>query len=180
MTKMFFELLLALLVAVFPFGNEATEAEITEPVSVTAEVTSQQEDGVKCARFQNILNHNYCFGERFDEKELLASASLSLSYMIEDGYIDKTAADSFVFNMYGVDTSAYPSSEKTGFYEVDAMGFATYEHTIKSFSYNGDGTLTVLSEVLVDGEETYDCVSVFLANGESAFGYNLLSCVVNW
>ena len=45
------------------------------------------------------------------------------------------------------------------------------------------GTVTVLSIVTVNPDtsaEEYECESVFYANGESAFGYNLISCNVNW
>lgn len=180
MAKVFFELILAFLVTFLPISNNVSEETVAEPVSVTAEVTSMQEDGVKIARFQNVLNHNHCFGSSFENDELLASASLSLSYLIEDGYIEKSAVDNFVFNMYGVDTSSLPCGDKEGCYNVEAMGFASYTHTVENFSYNGDGTITVTSKMSVDGEGEYDCTSVFFANGESIFGYNLISCVVNW
>ena len=180
MVKIFFEVILAFLVTILPFSNNAVKETAAEPVSVTAEVTSWQEDGVKTARFQNVLNHNYCFGSSFENDELIASAVLSLSYLVEDGYIEKSAVDNFIFNMYGADTSAYPCSDKDGFYNVEPMGFANYAHTIENFTYNGDGTITVTSKVSVDGEGEYDCTSVFFANGASTFGYNLISCVVNW
>lgn len=180
MLRLLVEFLLVFIVGFAPLSgaeNAAVLEPLAEPVAVTAEVTSQQEDGVKIARFQNMLNHNYCFGEDKSAEDLVCSASLSLSSLISDGKISKSAVDGFVYNMYGIDMSEYCEGADT--YDVLPMGFDTYRHTVKEFFYNGDGTLTVISEMAV-GDETYDCVSQFLANGESVFGYNLLFCEVDW
>ena len=178
MTRIIIEFLLALLIGFVPFGkseNPSANAPVSaEPVAVTAEVTSQQEDGVKAARFENMLEHNFVFGTEFAASELIESVAVCLKSA------DKSAVDSFVFNMYGKDITEQPAEET---YEIAPRGYDKYEHTVKEFFYNGDGTVTVITEMCVNPDtaaELYDCVSVFLANGESVFGYNLLSCEVDW
>lgn len=184
MARIVVELILAFLIGIMPFGGAKNTVEpvaVSEtPAAKTAEVTSQQEDGVKCARFENMLEHNFAFGECLSETDLITASTLSLSNLITDGSIQKSAVDNFIFNMYGVDSTAYPEGAIVGTYDVVPLGYDRYDHVVKSFTYNGDGTITVLSEMTVNGEEKFLCESLFLANGESIFGYNLLSCIVEW
>ena len=180
MLRLLLEFILVFIVGFAPLSGAETalvSEDSAQPVSITAEVTSQQEDGVKIARFENMLNHNYCFGTDKTADDLILSASLSLSSLISDGKISKSAVDGFVFNMYGIDMSDY--SADADCYDVPPMGFDQYRHTVTDFFYNGDGTLTVTSEMSV-GDDCYVCTSIFLANGESVFGYNLISSEVNW
>lgn len=178
--KQILELLMVIIIGALPLGNTAKSLP-QQPVSVTASLLSQQSDEVKFARFENMLNHNYCFGSDFEnDGALLFGACLSFADKIEDGKIEKALVDAFVKNMYGVSLS---ENGEDGFYTVPACGYDTYRHTVTGFDYNGDGTVTVRSLVAVNPDvssEVYDCESVFFANGESAFGYNLIFCNVAW
>lgn len=175
MFKQIVELLMVIIIGFLPVSNTAETPK--EPAPVVAEVTSQQPDGAKIARFENMLSHNYCFGADFESDEaLIKGAALSLA---RQGVEGKAAVDGFIYNMYGVNTE--DAAEEN--YVLRACGYDIYKHTVKSFTYNGDGTVTVLSIVTVNPDtsaEEYECESVFYANGESAFGYNLISCNVNW
>lgn len=174
------ELLMVIIIGVLPLGN--TESSLPQQsVTVTAGLCSQQSDEFKIARFENMLNHNYCFGSDFeDDGALLFGSYLSLADKIEDGKIEKPLVDAFVENMYGVSLS---ENGDDGFYTIPACDYDTYRHKVTAFDYNGDGTVTVYSRVAVNpdvSDEVYDCESVFFANGESAFGYNLISCNIAW
>ncbi len=172
---------MVIIISIAPMGGNSADTQ-PQPAVNTAAVTSEQADGVKTARWQNMLNHNYCFGNAFEDKAQLVSGSvISLLSKIEDGYISKAAVDSYILNMYGIDCTDYTQGDRDGYYSVQPMGFDVYRHEILSFEYNGDGTVTVYSRMSVNGgQEKYDCVSVFFADGGSAFGYRLLSCDVNW
>ena len=175
MFKQIVELLMVIIIGFLPVSNTAETPK--ETTAVVAEVTSQQTDGVKIARFENMLSHNYCFGTDFQNYEaLIKGAALSLA---KNGDAEKSEIDGYIYNMYGVDTQGV--SEE--YYVLAPCGYDVYKHNVKSFTYNGDGTVTVLSTIIVNPDtsaEQYDCESVFYANGQSAFGYNLLSCDVKW
>ncbi len=180
MIKQIIELIMVVIIGFLPVANEAPQKDASPAASLTATVTSQQMDGVKIARFENMLNHNYCFGDDFsDNDKLLSAAFLSLANNIKGGRINAALVDGFIYNMYG----AQPQNSTDGFYDVLPTGYDVYNHSVTSFDYNGDGTITVRSIVTVNPDtrpEQYDCTSVFYANGESAFSYNLISCDINW
>ncbi len=182
MLKQIVELLMVIIIGLVPMGNNTNETQ-PAPAVTTAAVTSEQDDGIKCARWQNMLNHNYCFGDAFEDKaQLIESAAITLYSKIENGYISKAAVDAYILNMYGIDCADCTQSDREGYYSVPPIGFDVYDHDIISFEYNGDGTVTVHSKMAVggDADRVYDCVSVFFADGGSAFGYRLISCDVNW
>ncbi len=180
MIKQIIELIMVVIIGILPIADKEPAGEVTKPVSLTAAVTSQQQDGVKIARFENMLNHNYCFGDDFsDTDKMIFGATLSLKDSISDGKISAALCDGFIYNMYGVKLQ----NSTADFYDVLPMGYDVYSHRVTSFSYNGDGTVTVLSTVTVNPDtssEEYNCKSVFYANGESAFSYNLISCDIDW
>lgn len=182
MIKQIIELLLVVVVGMLPMGADSAEtlenSAVSAPEAIVAEVSCQQSDGVKAARFQNILNHNLCFGESFTKEQVKTSAEVALLSQVCGGFIDKTVVDRFALDMYGIDLSEEPA--ENGLYAVPAIGYDQYFHTVESFSYNGDGTVTVKSVMSVNGEGAYACESVFFADGASLFGYNLLSCVAEW
>lgn len=177
MLKQLIELILVILVGLMPAAANSDSAKqpAAAETAVLAEVSCQQSDGIKAARFQNMLNHNYCFGEKLTEEQLIRSATVALRSKIKDGFISKQAVDTFVADMYGVTLSA-----DGGDYAVTPCGFDSYFHTVQNFVYNGDGTITVSSVMTVNGEGAVPCVSVFFADGSSAFGYTLRSCVAEW
>ncbi len=184
MIKQIIEFILALSLSLIPLG--ATEAPVPAPAEaalIETEVHSQQSEGAMLARMENMLNKNYCFFEAFESaEELILSAEIALKNQISDGFISESAVNDFVFNMYGVDvagtTLSFGESEN-GCYPVLARGYDEYRHTVTDYEYGGDGTITVKTDVVINGgSETAQCESVFFADGMSIFGYNLISCEI--
>ncbi len=188
MIKLLAELLVAISLLILPSSANTAETAQAEPAAISVlsddcEVYSHQSEGVMLARFENILNHNHCFGEDFQSADrLVLGAQLSLAELCDDGYIPAAAVNEFVFNMYGKNaegTVLECDDQREGFYPVLPRGFDTYRHTVTDYSYVGDGRITVTSSVLInpDGEAQQAlCESVFFADGSSAFGYTLLEC----
>lgn len=195
MLKLISELILALAVLFLPSAPAAEPATAdagiaAEPVDVctvsyemgdTEQIYSYQEEGVMLARFENILNHNHCFGKDFSSYEaLVLGAEISLLSEEENGFISADKIDAFIFNMYGkqpeeVSFEGFESRE--GFYPVIPRGYDVYSHAVTDYSYLGDGRIAVESEVIINGacEEKAHCESILFADGSSAFGYILLS-----
>ncbi len=184
MIKLLAEFFALIFMLILP--SSATTAEIEPQMAsetiVLADdeaVYSHQSEGVMLARFENILNHNYCFGDDFlSSDSLISGAAVSLINLCEDGFIPADAVDEFVYNMYGK-TFEEVTLSSGGYYSVLPRGFDVYRHTVTDYSYLGDGRIAVTSSVLInpDGEsETAVCESVFFADGSSIFGYNLLEC----
>ena len=182
MIKQVIELLLVVIIGMLPAGAERAQTlenkDFSENSVIMAEVSSQADDGVKAARFQNMLNHNLCYGGQFSKEDVKTSCAVALRALIKDGFIDKTAVDRFALDMYGVSLAEEPSQD--GLYAVPALGFDEYFHTVESFEYNGDGTVTVKSVMSVNGEGAVPVTSVFFADGTSTFGYTLVSCIAEW
>ena len=199
MVKFVLELILAFALLFSP-SSGATEPEVSEaslPAEETVlpaaeenavlaayepEVYSHQSEGVMLARFQNILNHNHCFGDDINSpSELIFSAQVSLLSECRDGYIASDLVDNFVFNMYGKRPEGVVfdfSEQREGYYPVIPRGFSTYSHTVTDYSYLGDGRIEVFSDVLINETEMARCESILFADGTSAFGYILLSCEI--
>ena len=179
MIKQIIELVLALALAVLPLSPAAPETTMESETAVTtAAVRSQQDDGVMLARFENMLEKNYCFGDDFfDSRALISSASIVLKNQIQDGYIPTASVDAFLYNMYGCDTVDFAG--ENGFYAVTPCGFDVYEYTVNEYTYNGDGTITTLCDVVINPDadaQHMSATATFFADGSSAFGYNLISC----
>ena len=181
MIKHIIEFILALSLSILPLGATETPAP-AEAAVIETEVHSHQSEGAMLARMENMLNKNYCFGEDFESAEaMILSAEIALKNQIDDGFISENAVNDFVFNMYGVDVAGTTLSFgecENGCYPVPARGYDEYRHTVTDYEYNGDGTITVETDVVINqcGEsETAKCVSVFFADGTSIFGYNLIS-----
>ena len=189
MLRWIVEIILAVYMLVLPSAEAGvTVAASAEPMvaaetSVEAEVYSHQSEGVMLARFENILNHNYCFGEDFlSEERLVLGAQLALSSECVDGYIPCAVVDNFVYEMYGRDSSKVNldfADKKEGYYPVLPRSFSTYRHTVTDYEYVGDGSIKVYTDVVIDpdGEAVAaKCESLLFADGASIFGYTLLSC----
>ncbi len=191
MIKLLAELLVALSLLILPSSASTAENLSAEPIdaallSADAEVYSHQSEGVMLARFENILNHNHCFGDDFGSTDrLVLGAQLSLASLCDDGYIPAAAVNEFVFNMYGKNAEdiVLPcDAQREGFYPVLPRSFSTYRHTVTDYSYMGDGTISVKTSVVIDPDcdaETTTCESLFFADGSSIFGYTLLMCELN-
>ncbi|MBE6780315.1 MAG: hypothetical protein J6A78_03210 [Clostridia bacterium] len=136
------------------------------------------------ARFLNMLNHNFVYGEAFHNDEAFVNDSaLALLSLVNDGFIDEVYLKDYIFNMYGKiydDFSEYnPDAPKQeGLFYIIPRGYDLYEHKIASVIDNEDGSYTVVSEVVIDyhfGEKVNAfSTTFFIENEESPFGFNIL------
>ena len=164
-----------------------TKVEVEATVYEVDESNADINANIMKARFENMLNTNYLYGDDFEShKVIIENSILALLDKSEDGEIDKALVLGFIADMYGlqVDPSAAeydfaPASE--GKFVVIPRGYSEYKHTVTSV-LEEEGGYTVKSDVVVlthDGEE-YNTVSttVIVPNEGSSFGYNIISSVI--
>lgn len=164
-----------------------TKVEVEATVYDVDESNADINANIMKARFENMLNNNYLYGDDFEShKVIIENSILALLDKSEDGEIDKALVLGFIADMYGlqVDPSAAeydfaPASE--GKFVVIPRGYSEYKHTVTSV-LEEKGGYTVKSDVVVlthDGEE-YNTVSttVIVPNEGSSFGYNIISSVI--
>lgn len=172
MVKQIFEIILAIALSILPLSPTSTPE--VSPATVTAANHSQQSEGVIMARFENMLEHNHCFGSDFQNDDALVfSASVTLKQHVSEGKIDANLANAFIFDMYGIELS------NDEFYDIVPRGYSVYEYTVTDFAYNGDGTITANANVVVNPDteaEKMSATATFFVDGTSNFGYNLISC----
>lgn len=139
-------------------------------------------DAAKVSRFENMLDHNYLYGNDFDDMHTVINNScLALLSAREGNYISTDVLFPFIDNMYGIPVycdeslnSVFPRKEGAVF--IVPRGFVQYEHSVTQIVDEG-ATVTVNSVARdVDSGEEIPCVSVFIKSDESAFGYNLIVC----
>ena len=139
-------------------------------------------DAAKISRFENMLDHNYLYGNDFDDMHTVINNScLALLSAREGNYISTDLLFPFIDNMYGIPVycdeslnSDFPRKE--GAVYIVPRGFVQYEHSVTQIVDEG-ATVTVNSVARdVDSGEEIPCVSVFIKSDESAFGYNLIVC----
>lgn len=139
-------------------------------------------DAAKISRFENMLDHNYLYGNDFDDMHTVINNScLALLSAREGNYISTDVLFPFIDNMYGIPVycdeslnSVFPRKEGAVF--IVPRGFVQYEHSVTQIVDEG-ATVTVNSVARdIDSGEEIPCVSVFIKSDESAFGYNLIVC----
>lgn len=142
---------------------------------------------VYAARFLNMLNHNYVYGDSFKSIEAMVNDSmpalLSLRENEEDCVISEQIVSDYIFNMYGIDTIDYSMINSDferieGYVYIIPRGFSVYSHEIAAITQNEDGSFTVLTEVTVSSHDsgTYTdvCETLFVRNEESQFGFSII------
>lgn len=139
-------------------------------------------DAAKISRFENMLDHNYLYGNDFDDMHTVINNScLALLYAREGNYISTDFLFPFIDNMYGIPVycdetlnSQFP--RKDGAVYIVPRGFIQYEHTVTKIQENG--TMVTINSIAkdIDSGEEIPCESVFVLTNESAFGYNLIAC----
>ncbi len=149
-----------------------------------AVVTHEQK--ITASRFETMLNNNYALGKDFESvSKLIGAASISLLSHAENGTLKNSLVVDFVRNMYGLDaltvadTNSEPLTEN-GVYQIIPKGFSKYNHTVTEIYTHADGTLTVYSNAVIDGDDEAPCTAIsrFAQNQNSIFGYTLLSCEI--
>lgn len=189
MTKRFLCVFLSLVLCLsaflgMPFSATAKADETPTENSVDLTDIQVNQDMVLAARFENMLNHNFIYGDDFyDDQTVIEGAILSLINFAEDGEINKALVLNFIANVYGlqVDENAVvydfaPASEDT--FTVLPRGYSAINHKILSVEEN-EGGFVVISKMSVNSHEgiaeTHLVESIFVRNSGSCFGYNLLS-----
>ena len=184
------------LVAIVCFSQNNVGKVITEQgVSaqndiVTVANVSKQDEGLKVleARFLNMLNHNFVYGEDFDSLDAIVNNSvialLDLRDSEDESYIAQNFVADYVFNMYGIEIEDFSLvnahlPQKEGYVYILPRGYSVYTHKMASVSVNEDGSYTVVTKVTShshDGtRETEFCKTLFVQNSASQFGYSIIS-----
>jgi len=171
--------------ALAPVG--AAVQNTSAAVTVRAPEITSTEKALE-ARFLNMLNHNFVYGEDFKYiDEIINLSVIALLDRVDtfnSEFIKEDIVFSYISDMYGievVDTSelnaGFPREE--GFIYIIPRGYTVYKHTAPQIVHNEDGSFTVTTTVAVNGhdteQESYTAVSLFVKNSASAFGYNLIS-----
>ena len=132
----------------------------------------------------NMLNHSFVYDSDFHNKETLVNNSvLALLDLADNGFVSETYVSDYIFNMYGINVADFSDinvdfEQKQGYVYIVPRGYSVCEHKIISVTDNSDGSYTVVTNVeisLDDGTVITDtATTVFLQNGESQFGYNIV------
>lgn len=172
--------------------NEIVEAQAVEICEAAVEVEKENsltEDDFG-ARFVNMLNINYCYGDSFNDiQKMIDASAVTLRDYSADvlGYglcVNDILVEGFAASFYGVSVEF---DERTrimspeGYVFVPEAEVATQYHELVSFTET-DGEFEVMTRLTFyyggDDVETSMAVSRFVRNTESEFGFNLLSCTV--
>ncbi len=154
------------------------------PATQVLKPSTPEQDVLKTARFENMLNHNYLYDDDFaDMHTVIENSCLALLDKMEDQFISVDILFPFIENAYGIsvyldDAFGVGLPKKQGAVYVAPRGFTQYTHTVINIVEN-NGTFTVTSLAVSDshdGEPTeLVCTTVFKVNDSSAFGYNIVS-----
>ena len=162
------------------FSAKAT-SDSKPPVQVL-QTAKPEKDIAKLSRLENMLNHNFLYGDDFSNmQKIINNSCLALLDKMEDQFISTDILFPFIENAYGI--SVFIDDEfnkgfprKDGAVYVLPRGFTKYTHTIINVEENGD-TLIVTSLALSDSHDSevteLICTTVFKVNSQSAFGYNI-------
>ena len=144
-------------------------------------------DKVLEARFLNMLNHSFAYGEDLGSVEALVNCSVAalcnMDGGAEESFMDETRVKDYLYNMYGVEVENLSSvnaefPKKDGYVYIIPRGYTVYKHTVDSVMLNEDGSYTVTTLVNIDshdGEENGRAVTLFVKNSDSQFGFNIIS-----
>ena len=162
------------------FSNlSAAEVENQPPVDINKVLET---------RFLNMLNHNYVYGEDFEDLEKIVNNSIialleQRDFENED-YISETIVNGYLNDMYGFEIADFSQINRDfdyqeGFVYIIPRGFTRYEHKAVAIKTNEDGTYTFTTLVTIrthDGcSETLTSETLFAKNSSSVFGFNIVS-----
>lgn len=158
-----------------------------ETVDNKPAVQAADTDKVLEARFLNMLNHSFAYGEDLGSVEALVNCSVAalcnMNGGAEESFMDETRVKDYLYNMYGVEVENLSSvnaefPKKDGYVYIIPRGYTVYKHTVDSVMLNEDGSYTVTTLVNIDshdGEENGRAVTLFVKNSDSQFGFNIIS-----
>ena len=158
----------------------ASSTSVAEPV-----VENSSEMGALEARFTNMLNRNFVYGDTFNSAQAVVDNSTLalLNKRDEDGFINEQIVKTFVKDMYGIefeiDNSINNLPTKQDSVYVAPRGYTSFSHKILSVKTNEDGSYTVISAVVEKGhdaeESSITATTLFVKNENSSFGFNIIS-----
>ena len=158
-----------------------------ETVDNKPAVQAADTDKVLEARFLNMLNHSFAYGEDLGSVEALVNCSVAalcnMDGGAEESFMDETRVKDYLYNMYGVEVENLSSvnaefPKKDGYVYIIPRGYTVYKHTVDSVMLNEDGSYTVTTLVNIDshdGEENGRAVTLFVKNSDSQFGFSIIS-----
>ncbi len=143
------------------------------------------EEKALCARFLNMLNHNFVYNDAFESVyEMTACSEVALLDKAEDGYIKQSLIAGYLYNMYGVENADFAAvtkdfPQRENYVYVIPRGFSVYKHSAPVITENEDGSYTVVTDVEISSHdsdaETAKATTLFVKNENSAFGFNIIS-----
>ena len=155
--------------------------------SEKSDVTQKNDEKISEEQiFVDMLNHNYVYGEDFDnaDRVINRSANALSMYKTDSGnFIGQHYVADFVKNMYGISVvdfsglnEGYPKKQDCVY--VLPFEYTSFCHSNPKISENEDGTVSVKTEVTVTDcngrANDYEANSVFVKCSESEFGYYIL------
>ena len=173
-------LMLSVLFSCFVFGSSLSSSAQTGENDKSGALSGN----ALTARLEHMLNLNRLYNGQLDnETAVIEESAIALKDKAQDGYIEDELVESFVYSMYAltVDTSSVSYSfnpEKDGCLPIVPKGYTAYSHKVTGIDDNGDGTITVRSDITLnyhdDKPETFPCETLFCQNDDSAFSYNIV------
>ena len=159
-------------------------------ITLSDTVSAHRKSKAMESRFLNMLNHNFVYGEDIGSVEAIVNNSIPaiIDMREDDSFIAEGIVSDFVFNMYGVEVEDFSQinsdfEQKQGYVYILPRGYAVYSHQLVSVCVNEDGSYTVKTKVTVDyhdGEaESFSCSTLFVANPQSQFGFNIISSEIS-
>lgn len=186
-TKYLIPLILALAMlasfSVIAVNPDAADSNISTNKAVTETVDSAK---VLEARFLNMLNHSFAYGEELASVDDLVNCSVTALYVMGGAvgsFIEESRVEDYLYNMYGVEVENLSSvnadfPKKDGYVYIIPRGYTVYRHTVASVRLNEDGSYTVTTDVTIDSHDSREegkAVTLFVKNSNSQFGFNIIS-----
>ncbi len=166
----------------------ANPADGADYSSADKTVTAENADTERVleARFLNMLNHNFAYGEELASAEDLVNCAVTALCVMggaDGSFIEESRVEDYLYNMYGVEVENLSSvnadfPKKDGYVYIIPRGYTVYKHSIESVRLNEDGSYTVTTTVKLDshdGKEEGKAVTLFVKNSTSQFGFNIIS-----
>ena len=187
-TRYIISLLLALAMLASFSVIAVNPSEVGGNASVDKAAVSETADRQKVleARFLNMLNHSFAYGEELasvDDLVNCAVTALCVTGGADGSFIEESRVEDYLYNMYGVEVEDLSSvnadfPKKDGYVYIIPRGYTVYKHTIASVRINEDGSYTVTTNVTLDshdGKQEGKAVTLFVKNSDSQFGFNIIS-----
>ena len=187
-TRYFISLLLALAMLASFSVIAVNPSEVGGNASVDKAAVSETADRQKVleARFLNMLNHSFAYGEELasvDDLVNCAVTALCVTGGADGSFIEESRVEDYLYTLYGVEVEDLSSvnadfPKKDGYVYIIPRGYTVYKHTIASVRINEDGSYTVTTNVTLDshdGKQEGKAVTLFVKNSDSQFGFNIIS-----